>query len=242
MSKRVIFIEHDHVSEGGPIWLQFQRRSFEITRFVIVNEENARTPNVSPVWPDLMSFDVVVVMGAPFAAYDDEGIGNWLLPELEKLREVHNAGIPILGICFGGQVMSRVLGGTVSRSPRAELGWYEIDSNDEDLIPNGPWFQYHWDRFTIPPGATEIASNDLCPQAFVYGRTLGLQFHPEIDLHVLDLWLAMEGGCAEVESEGVVIDDLREQTRALEPESNQRGYDLVDQFLDRIATAPVTMI
>ena len=242
MSKRVIFIEHDHVSEGGPIWLQFQRRSFEITRFVIVNEENARTPNVSPVWPDLMSFDVVVVMGAPFAAYDDEGIGNWLRPEIEKLREVHNAGIPILGICFGGQVMSRVLGGTVSRSPRAELGWYEIDSNDEDLIPNGPWFQYHWDRFTIPPGATEIASNDLCPQAFVYGRTLGLQFHPEIDLHVLDLWLAMEGGCAEVESEGVVIDDLREQTRALEPESNQRGYDLVDQFLDRIATAPVTMI
>lgn len=242
MSKRVIFIEHDHVSEGGPIWLQFQRRGFEITRFVIVNEENARTPNVSPVWPDLMSFDVVVVMGAPFAAYDDEGIGNWLLPEIEKLREVHNAGIPILGICFGGQVMSRVLGGTVSRSPRAELGWYEIDSNDKDLIPNGPWFQYHWDRFTIPPGATEIASNDLCPQAFVYGRTLGLQFHPEIDLHVLDLWLAMEGGCAEVESEGVVIDDLREQTRALEPESNQRGYDLVDQFLDRIATAPVTMI
>ncbi len=242
MSKRVIFIEHDHVSEGGPIWLQFQRRGFEIARFVIVNEENARTPNVSPVWPDLMSFDVVVVMGAPFAAYDDEGIGNWLLPEIEKLREVHNAGIPILGICFGGQVMSRVLGGTVSRSPRAELGWYEIDSNDKDLIPNGPWFQYHWDRFTIPPGATEIASNDLCPQAFVYGRTLGLQFHPEIDLHVLDLWLAMEGGCAEVESEGVVIDDLREQTRALEPESNQRGYDLVDQFLDRIATAPVTMI
>ena len=242
MSKRVIFIEHDHVSEGGPIWLQFQRRGFEITRFVIVNEENARTPNVSPVWPDLMSFDVVVVMGAPFAAYDDEGIGNWLRPEIEKLREVHNAGIPILGICFGGQVMSRVLGGTVSRSPRAELGWYEIDSNDEDLISNGPWFQYHWDRFTIPPGATEIASNDLCPQAFVYGRTLGLQFHPEIDLHVLDLWLAMEGGCAEVESEGVVIDDLREQTRALEPESNQRGYDLVDQFLDRIATAPVTTI
>ena len=138
--------------------------------------------------------------------------------------------------------MSRVLGGTVSRSPRAELGWYEIDSNDEDLISNGPWFQYHWDRFTIPPGATEIASNDLCPQAFVYGRTLGLQFHPEIDLHVLNLWLAMEGGCAEVESEGVVIDDLREQTRALEPESNQRGYDLVDQFLDRIATAPIRTI
>ena len=242
MSKHVIFIEHDHVSDGGPIWFQFQRRGFQITRFVIVNEENAKTPNVTPTWPDLLSFDAVVVMGAPYAAYDDEGIGNWLLPEIEKLRDVHNAGIPVLGICFGGQVMSRVLGGTVARSPRAELGWYEIESADEKLVPRGPWFQYHWDSFTFPPGSTQIAHNELCPQAFVYGRTLGLQFHPEIDLNVLDLWLAMEGGCAEVESEGVNVEELRRVTKALENESNQRGYNLVDQFLDHIATSPIKTI
>ena len=242
MGKRVIFIEHDHVSDGGPIWTQFERRGFEISRFIIVNEENANTPNVTVAWPNLLDFDVVVVMGAPYAAYDDERIGNWLLPEIEKLRQVHNAGIPILGICFGGQVMSRVLGGTVSRSPYAELGWFEIESNDESLIPRGPWFQYHWDRFTFPPGATAIASNDLCAQAYVFGRTLGLQFHPEINLDVLELWLAMEGGCAEVESEGVVVEELRAQTKQLEKESNQRGFDLVDQFLDRIATAPIVRI
>ena len=86
MSKRSIFIEHDHVSAGGPIWAQFERRGYEITRFVIVDEENAKTPNVTPEWPDLLSFDVVVVMGAPFAAYDDERIGNWLLPQVKKMR------------------------------------------------------------------------------------------------------------------------------------------------------------
>ena len=240
--KRVIFIEHDHVSAGGPIWAQFERRGYEITRFVIVDEENAKTPNVTPIWPDLLRFDVVVVMGAPYAAYDDHVIGNWLLPQVEKMRQVHNAGIPIMGICFGGQLMSRVLGGTVSRSPRAELGWFEIESNDESLIPRGPWFQYHWDRFTFPPGSTQIARNELCPQAYVYGRTLGVQFHPEIDADILDLWLAMEGGRAEAESEGVVVEDLRTQTKNLEKQSNQRGYDLVDQFLDRIATAPILLI
>ena len=240
--KRVIFIEHDHVSAGGPIWAQFERRGYEITRFVIVDEENAKTPNVTPIWPDLLRFDVVVVMGAPYAAYDDHVIGNWLLPQVEKMRQVHNAGIPIMGICFGGQLMSRVLGGTVSRSPRAELGWFEIESNDESLIPRGPWFQYHWDRFTFPPGSTELARNELCPQAYVYGRTLGVQFHPEIDADILDLWLAMEGGRAEAESEGVVVEDLRTQTKNLEKQSNQRGYDLVDQFLDRIATAPILLI
>ena len=69
-----------------------------------------------------------------------------------------------------------------------------------------------------------------------------MQFHPEIDLEVLDMWLAMDGGCAEVESEGVVVEELRKQTKELEDESNQRGYDLVDQFLDRVATAPIVLI
>jgi hypothetical protein len=69
-----------------------------------------------------------------------------------------------------------------------------------------------------------------------------MQFHPEIDLQVLDMWLAMEGGVAEVESEGVVVEDLRSQTKSLELESNQRGYDLVDQFLDRVATAPIVRV
>ena len=241
-SKRVVFIEHDHVSAGGPIWVQFERRGYEISRFIIVDEENAKTPNVSPEWPDLLSFDAVVVMGAPYAAYDDERIGNWLLPQVQKMREVHNAGIPIMGICFGGQLMSRVLGGTVSRSPRAELGWFEIESVDESLVPRGPWFQYHWDRFTFPPGSIEIARNELCAQAYVFGRTFGMQFHPEIDLHVLDMWLAMEGGVAEVEAEGVDVEELRKATKSLELESNQRGYDLVDQFLDRVATAPIKRI
>ena len=84
MSKRVIFIEHDHVSAGGPIWKQFEKRGYEISRFIIVDEEHAKTPNVTPDWPDLLSFDVVVVMGAPYAAYDDGAIGNWLIPQVAK--------------------------------------------------------------------------------------------------------------------------------------------------------------
>ena len=114
MSKRVIFIEHDHVSEGGPIWHQFKVRGYEITRFVIVDKEHQKTPNVTVTWPDLLSFDVVVVMGAPYAAYGDDVVGNWLLPELEKMKEVHNAGIPVLGICLGLQVIGIVFGAKVS--------------------------------------------------------------------------------------------------------------------------------
>lgn len=236
---KVLFIEHDHVSLGGPIWRQFEARGYAITRFVIVDEEHFATPNVTVEFPHRKDFDVIVVMGAPWGAYEDERIGNWLLPEIEYLREVHNSGTPILGICFGGQIMSRVLGGTVERAPYCELGWYEIESDDTIAIPSGPWFQYHWDRFTVPEGAIEIARTALCPQAYSFGRTLGLQFHPEIDPEVLEEWLAMDGGCAEVESEGVDVSELRAFTKKIEAESNKRGHNLVDYFLDNIATAPI---
>jgi len=239
MSKRVLFIEHDHASEAGPISQRFTELGYEIHRFLIVDEANYLTPNVSVTWPDLLQFDVLVVLGAPWGAWEDERIGNWLTPEREKVLEAHNAGIPILGICFGGQLMARVLGGSVARAPKAELGWYEIKSDDTSLIETGPWFQYHWDRWQLPAGAVEIARTEIASQAFAYGRTLGLQFHPEIDAHVLDLWLAMEGGCVEVESEGVVVNELRAQTKVIEPETNKRGYELVDRFLSRIATSEI---
>lgn len=222
--------------------MQFSKRGYDITRFNIVAEPHFNQPNVSVIWPDLLSFDIVVVMGSPWGVWEDERIGNWLLPELKLMKQVHNFGIPILGICFGGQLMARVLGGSVARGPKAELGWYTIDSNDPTLISSGPWFQYHWDRWTTPPGAVEVAKTELANQAFTFGRTLALQFHPEMDSHVLDLWLEMEGGIDEVEGEGMSIEALREETRRQEERSNKRAYDLVDQFLDRIAGAPVQRV
>ena len=135
--------------------------------------------------------------------------------------------------------MARALGGMVSRGPAAEVGWFKIESDDTSLIATGPWFQYHWDRWALPSGAKEIARTSLASQAFTYGRTMALQFHPEIDPHVLDIWLEMEGGCAEVEGEGLVVETLRHQTREQEIHSNQRAYDLVDRFLDQVASAPI---
>ena len=92
MVKRSLFIEHDHVSEGGPIWAQFEKRGYEIARFNIVSESNFSSPNVAAQWPELFAFDVVVLMGSPWGVWEDERIGNWLMPELTLMKEVHNAG------------------------------------------------------------------------------------------------------------------------------------------------------
>jgi len=239
---RAIFIEHDHISLGGPIWRSLEKHGYEIERFLIVPQANYDSPNVTTTFPNFNEYDLLVPMGAPYGAYEDDQIGNWLLPELEKLKAAHNAGIPILGICFGGQLMARALGGSVAKAPKAEVGWFEIDSNDKTLIPAGPWFEYHWDRWVTPKGATEIAKTDGASQAFVMGRTLGLQFHPEVDPEVLEAWLSRESGCVEIRGEGVDLDQLRKETLEQEPGSNKRAAELIDAFLRRVATAAIVAV
>jgi len=236
---RALFIEHDHISLGGPIWRSLEKHGYEIERFLIVPESNYDSPNITTIFPNFNEYDLLVPMGAPYGAYEDDRIGNWLLPELEKLKQAHNDGIPILGICFGGQLMARALGGSVARAPKAEVGWIEIESDDKTLIPTGPWFAYHWDSWMTPKGATEIAKTDTANQAFVMGRTLALQFHPEVDPEVLEAWLSRESGCVEITGEGVDLDQLRKETLEQEIGSNKRAAELVDAFLRRVATAPL---
>ena len=240
--KKALFIEHDPASPGGPVWRQFEKRGYEIVRFNIVSRENYSSPNVHVTFPDFNDFDVIVPMGSPWGVWEDERIGRWLLPELEYLRNAHNAGKPILGICFGGQLMARALGGSVARGPRAELGWHVIVSDNEKLVDRGPWFQYHWDRWTVPPQGKEIARSPIASQAFICGRTLALQFHPEIDREVLDQWFTLDDSCVEIEGEGISHQLLLQQTSFEESGAEKRAIALVNSFLDQIAVGEIVRV
>jgi GMP synthase-like glutamine amidotransferase len=241
MAKRVLFIEHDHVSPSGPLGERFIDHGFELQTFGVVSAENFDTPNVNVTFPNFSEFDVVVPMGSPWGVWEDNRIGNWLLPELAQAKSAHDEGVPILGICFGGQLMARALGSRVERATRPEVGWMEITSDIPELS-RGPWFQYHWDRWFTPPIGREIARTNVGPQAFIAGRTLALQFHPEINIEILDLWLAMDGGCAEVESVGIVPEALRDETRRVQESARKRTHALVDFFLQDIVTAEVVPV
>ena len=95
----------------------------------------------------------------------------------------------MLGICFGAQLLARVLGGTVGRAPRSERGFTRLDSTDEAVLPAGEWLQFHDDAFTLPPGAELLAANAVGVQAFRHGPHLGVQFHPEITPAAFDAWV-----------------------------------------------------
>jgi GMP synthase-like glutamine amidotransferase len=108
--------------------------------------------------------------------------------EMTWLRQAIEHEVPVLGLCFGGQALAAALGGTIERAPQAELGWCSIRSRVPDEVPEGPWLQWHYDRFTLPPGAEQLAESDAGVQAFRHGRHLGVQFHPESTIEIVRLW------------------------------------------------------
>jgi GMP synthase-like glutamine amidotransferase len=125
--------------------------------------------------------------------------------ELEVVGAAVEGGVPVLGLCFGGEVLSAVMGGSVGRSPEPELGWREIRTDEPSAIPAGPWLEWHYDSFTTPPGAVEVARTETAVQAFRKGPHLGVQFHPESTVEIVSAWAEMD---AERLS-GMGVDDWR---------------------------------
>jgi GMP synthase-like glutamine amidotransferase len=236
---RVLFVQQDHVSPTGPVGEAFEARGYDVHEFLVVPEEHFHAPSVSADFPDPRAFDAIVPMGAPWSVYDHERIGSWVRDEIDFLRLAVDEGVPVLGICFGGQVLAAALGGAVIPAARPEVGWTEVETDRPDLVPSGPWFQWHGDRWVLPDGVDAFARTDVAEQAFVVGRSLGLQFHPELTPSMLDGWLS-NGGDVHARALGLDPDALRAQTVREADTAADRARRLVDGFLDQVATADVS--
>jgi len=201
-------------------WLADQRAKVEVFR--IDESEDELDPR---------DYDLIVSLGSEFAAFDDSI--PFVQREVTLYRQAIDADVPILGLCFGGQMLARVLGARVYRAEQAEVGWLPVRTQDPDLVSKGPWFQWHFDRFTAPPGSKLIAETDAATQAFVAGRSLGLQFHPEVTPEIMDEWVRAYPH--ELEAEGVDPQGLLAETRRRAAEAKQTTWRLLNAFRDRVA-------
>lgn len=229
---RALVIQHDHVSPHGPVGARLAERRIDVVEHEVVSAEHFASPGVTTQFPSVSEFDLVVPMGSPWPAYDTDLIGSWVTPEIALLREADRAGIPVLGICFGGQLLALAHGGGVGSSPFPEVGWVTIESDEPDLVPVGPWFQWHFDRWQLPPGAREVARSPAASQAFVLRRNLAVQFHPELTAGMLRGWLG-NGGAEQLRGRGFDPEEIYAATVAEEPAALARTVALVDAFLAR---------
>ncbi len=233
MPGQVLFIHNDPTAPEGLLGEAFAESGFDVSTFSVVPADRAADPVLDVTFPDPLDYDVIVPLGARWAVYDDRLADRWVGAEIDMVRRALDAGAGVLGVCFGGQLLATALGGTVERSPHPEVGWHEVHSDDPALVPPGPWFQWHFDRLTAPPGALEIARNGSATQAFVAGRALGLQFHPEVDSGLVEQWIAEDDG-GDIPGLGLDADDLRARTAELADDAARRLRLLVAGFLDRL--------
>jgi GMP synthase-like glutamine amidotransferase len=218
---RVVVIRHHDVDSAGFIAEGFEARGAQLHVHLF--------PDDGPL-PALDGVDHVVVLGAISSVNDPD---PWITAELAWLRAADQAGVPVLGICFGAQALCAALGGRVEAMARKEIGWTLVDSLDPALIPAGPWLEFHGDRCLLPPEATVLARNGFGVQAFRLGRHLAFQFHPEVDGPQLKRWLD-GGGTAEAERVGLDADQFLADTIREEPAARDRAGRLVAAAL-RIA-------
>jgi GMP synthase-like glutamine amidotransferase len=168
--------------------------------------------------PDPRSADAIVALGSDRSVHASGD--PWIAPQLSLLRAAHEAEVPVLGICFGGQALSAALGGTVTRAPRTEIGWIDVEGTDGY---GGSWFTWHEDAFTVPPGAVELARAPSGPQAFAIGRSVGLQYHPEVTPEIVDDWLTDAGAVPDPEP-------LRRETARRAKDARRRAFALFDRI------------
>lgn len=145
-----------------------------------------------PVPDSTAEFSGLCFMGGPMSVNDDL---PWLPPVFALIRAAVANDIPVIGHCLGGQLISKALGGVITKNPVKELGWGEVmvcDPAARDWLGDLERFEaFHWhgETFSIPPGATRILKSAFCEnQAFILGPHLGLQCHVEMTEAMIRLW------------------------------------------------------
>ena len=134
--------------------------------------------------PEHTDFDGVVITGSRSSVYWDE---PWIPPLIEYVAEAAAADVPILGVCYGHQVLAEALGGRVAEMDGFEIGYNAVRHRDDQLFEGideeFTVFTTHGDAVVeLPPSATLLAENEHGIHAFRDGGCWGVQFHPEYDV------------------------------------------------------------
>ncbi len=208
-----------HIACEGPGYFAAVLENYNIP-FELVRIDAGEIP---PTQIDDVS--ALVFMGGPMSVNDNI---EWISQELKLIQKAVSANLPVLGHCLGGQLISKALGGEITKNSAKEIGWLpvqktpcpETDDWLQDFTNNSILFHWHGETFSIPDGATSILHSEKCAhQGFVIGNTLALQCHIEMTSAMVREWAELYNN--ELTDPAISVQSQKEITENLEERINQ---------------------
>ena len=160
----------------------------------------------TPTRTSVPDADALVILGGSMSANDDS---RFIRREIDYTRAAIQAGIPVLGICLGAQIIAKALGCSVYANPQKEIGWAPVtflEAARHDPLFEGYTsemiFHWHKETFDLPEGAELLASSVDCRnQAFrLRQHVYGFQFHLEVTPEMISQWCREDSACGARES------------------------------------------
>ena len=191
--------------------------------------------------PNIDEVDLLIIMGGTMSV-NDEANYPWLKLEKRWLRRYLSAGKPAIGLCLGGQLIANALGASVSRNQYQELGWMDVGrvshvpENYFQIPEKINIMQWHSETFEIPKGGVRLAENRVCRnQLYQIGRNvLGIQFHPEMTPHALQLLIENEEDSAVFNGE--YVQPIAELKKTIKSKFEQ-GNQLLNRAIEYVVNA-----
>lgn len=188
-------------------------------------------------WRNIENVDLFVHLGSSWSVYW-ASVQTQVHSEVSLMRNSIERGVPVLGICFGAQMLSHAFGGVVERGKKTEIGWHDVVAPETNSVLTGRWMQWHYDSFTAPRGFDVLAINEAGVQAIRRGRAFGVQFHPEANEPIVSKWMSGEGA-TELAAVGIAPTNLLDETRLGVERTSVATRKLMDWFLEDVAQGPV---
>jgi len=232
--KPILVISHAACEHAGYLCEYLDQRNISYER--IRYEQGESIPEV------IHNLSGLVFLGSPVSVNDSFG---WIKEEIALIKSALVEDIPVLGICFGAQLIAKALGARVIPASSMQIGWHPVRLtqqgnalfDDTGMPDHFLAFEWHGDTFALPEDATPVFTGECIEQqGFVFKNCLALQFHTEITEAMIHEWINRYAHCLEqstpcIQRREEILRDIDQRLAA----QRKIAHRLFDWWLNRIS-------
>lgn len=232
---RVLTIVHEADAGPGVFSAVLSAAGVEVDSWLAAEQEHPPAP--------ALDYDAIMSFGGSAHPHQHDR-HPWLVAEKRLLAGALEAGVPLLGVCLGSELLAEVAGARITHMPHPEIGWYEValtDAGHADPVlgPIGPSFEaLEWHSYAVelPADAVVLGQGANCLQAYRIGdRAWGLQFHAEVTDEDFQYWLDNYTMDEDAVREGIDPVAIAHQSVGRMPDWHELGRGICERFIETVA-------